>query len=173
MYCLAFITFFSPAPTIVVYTDVPNPATYLAAFTENGYQIQFRPVGPAYRSDQAIVLLDQVAQEPVKSQVLTLLLLKRRITYPAHGNPFYHIKGLSYLGRPIAVVSVGKSTVNQIRRTIIHEFGHTKALQHCPHLNCIMNDAKGSLANVANCREFKGTCQETMRSWFPIRPVIR
>ena len=39
---------------------------------------------------------------------------------------------------------------SRLIKVINHEIGHTLGLQHCPHLNCLMEDANGSIKPVDN-----------------------
>lgn len=54
----------------------------------------------------------------------------------------------------------------RLRKVAIHEAGHVMGLDHCPHQDCIMEDAESSIATVDNeSGEFCKECTAKRMSW--------
>jgi archaemetzincin len=72
-------------------------------------------------------------------------------------------------GRPCVVSTfrLGQKKVpaNKFKRRLIdvanHELGHTLGLDHCPHIGCLMEDAKGTIKVVdRSTGKFCGNCRK-------------
>ena len=151
-----------PAKELHVYTDRTLPEIYLRPFKANHYHIRYYPV-PKASPREAISFLELAKQIGLQTGGWTLMIRSTDMVYPRFGNPMYRIKGLTYLGEPYMVISRGKTSDNQLARTILHEFGHSVGIPHCSALNCLMNDAKGSLKNIKNSRSFCPVCLSKVR----------
>ena len=89
------------------------------------------------------------------------------------GNPEWGIFGLGYQPGNACVISVYRlkgSTYRQYEerfiKVLLHELGHNSGLPHCTyHEQCLMNDAKGTIAEVDKEKKWLcGNCRKLL-SW--------
>ncbi len=91
-----------------------------------------------------------------------LIITERDIAYncPERDNREWGIFGLSYISKPICVISTFrlnrcngkfvpiKQLYDRIDKIALHEIGHNLGLDHCSTLHCMMSPAGGSIKEV-------------------------
>lgn len=132
-----------------------NYATFISRELKKQYpSVEIRPVMalPAsalnasrtrYRADSLIRILSAMATE---DQVIIGLTTKDISTTKGQ-DPDWGVMGLGYRPGSACVASSfrldKKKKVMQLFKVVIHEFGHTRNLDHCANTTCYMRDAEG------------------------------
>lgn len=141
--------------TLVAYRGVPTSAVKVAKKALEGYvdvrvvaaplpKEAYYPPRRRYRADR---LIADLARRP---EWKVVGLTHRDISTTKAKVKDWGVFGLGYCPGRSAVVSThrlgGRS--DRLRKVVIHEFGHTLGLPHCPNRGCLMNDAEGSIRTV-------------------------
>ena len=109
-----------------------------------------------YRADSLIRYLS--GRTP--SGDVTIGLTHYDVSTTKGGNEDWGVMGLGYMPGKACVVSTfrirGKNKEEKYAKVVIHEFGHTRGLGHCPIKTCLMRDAEGK----DHLDEEKGFCNE-------------
>ncbi len=72
----------------------------------------------------------------------------------------WSVLGLGSLQRGVCIISYKRSrTIERFTQTVIHEFGHTLGIPHCPNKDCIMQDADGDGDKLLKNPGFCKLCQ--------------
>lgn len=72
----------------------------------------------------------------------------------------WSILGMGSLKNGVCVVSYKRlPNIDHFSKTVVHEFGHTLGLSHCPERYCIMVDGDGSSKPIKESKGFCDSCQ--------------
>ena len=109
-----------------------------------------------YRADRLIRFLRNHTQEGDVSIGLT----HKDISTTKGKYEDWGVMGLGYMPGKSCVVSSfrirGKNKEEKFTKVVVHEFGHTRGLDHCPVKDCLMRDAEGK----DHLNEEKGFCDQ-------------
>lgn len=136
--------------TITVYYESYYKRLWFKDFSN--YKIVFEKF--SYKSNYAT---DIISMDNYNKDICKIYLIDKPLLFNIHNKKNFNIRGLSFTGKNLAVVTLQMSDKN-ITKVITHEFAHCLGLSHCTHTNCIMNDAKGKFSNLKNCNTFKNSC---------------
>jgi len=96
-----------------------------------------------YRADSLIAYLQRRTPEGK----VTIGLTHKDISSSNETYADFGIMGLGFKPGKACVVSTfrikGQNKKEKIGKVVIHEFGHTRGLSHCPVKTCLMRDAEG------------------------------
>jgi len=112
---------------------------------------------PPRKRYRAQAILDWLETNRTSDMCRLLGVTDSDISTPKPPHPDWGIFGLSYVGRPVVVVSTfrlhgsGPGALpirTRLYRIALHELGHTFGLDHCSSQKCLMADAKGRIQSV-------------------------
>jgi archaemetzincin len=128
----------------------------------------YKPRG-RYRADKLLAFLDRIERNSSKVIGLTTVdISTTKGPYPDWG-----ILGLGNIGGHACVVStfrmqrkkVGEAQFGlRLAKVVAHELGHTFGLEHCPHVGCLMEDARGTVRTVDREKDFCDQCKKQLSS---------
>ena len=103
----------------------------------------WRPVRGRYRADSLIRFLS--GRTPEKE--VTIGLTHFDVSTTKDGKEDWGVMGLGFRPGKACVISSyrikGKNREEKFAKVVVHEFGHTRGLDHCPVKTCLMRDAEG------------------------------
>ncbi|HEY0866769.1 MAG TPA: matrixin family metalloprotease [Fimbriimonas sp.] len=108
---------------------------------------------------RAETLLDHLGRKPYGH----VIGLTRRDISTTHGPHIdWGIFGLGSCPGKACVVSTFRlgGRKDRLAKVVVHEFGHTLGLPHCPTPKCLMNDARGRAATVDAETGFCDDCRK-------------
>lgn len=107
-----------------------------------------------YRAERLLTHLRPLVVAPINR---VLGVTEVDISTTAHGTYDWGILGLGEMPGPTCVISLFRCRRNarddaqrnfRMVTTCIHEVGHTLGLEHCADRQCLMTDARGSVATI-------------------------
>lgn len=103
----------------------------------------WRPVRARYRADSLIRFLS--GRTPTGE--VTIGLTHKDISTTQGEKKDWGVMGLGFRPGKACVISSfrirGKNREEKFAKVVVHEFGHTRGLDHCPVNSCLMRDAEG------------------------------
>ena len=103
----------------------------------------WRPVRGRYRADSLIRFLSGSTPE----KEVTIGLTHFDVSTTKDGKEDWGVMGLGFRPGKACVISSyrikGKNREEKFAKVVVHEFGHTRGLDHCPVKACLMRDAEG------------------------------
>jgi archaemetzincin len=103
----------------------------------------WRPERARYRADSLIRFLSGRTTEGEVAIGLT----HYDVSTTKDGKEDWGVMGLGFRPGKACVISTfrikGKNREEKFAKVIVHEFGHTRGLDHCPVKDCLMRDAEG------------------------------
>lgn len=123
-----------------------------------------------YRADK---ILNWIDSQPYDESVKKIIGITEKDISTTKGDIYdWGIFGLGTIDGLSSVIStfrlkkgVSKAKlIDRIRKLAIHEVGHTYGLDHCPTVDCVMQDCKGSIKPVdRETGEFCQNCQRLLK----------
>lgn len=118
---------------------------------------------PRYRADTLIAWLRGIRPDSVdliigitdKDISITKHDSTGAIKAPAWKYRDFGVFGLGYIGGPSCMVSTyrlgnpdGQRYFDRLKKIVVHELGHNRALPHCPDTACVMRDAVERISSI-------------------------